>query len=763
MTFAVPLFLIASLAGIVPVILHMIHRQKVRDLPFSTLRFLRISAEKTRRRRRIHDLLLMALRILVLLLIAFGLAKPTLTNLAALWGGGTRTAVAIVLDNSASMGMIDRNRMRLATALGAAEQIMGELHKGDPVALLLTGGPRFPEQGKPDRTHEKVRQMLSQCGAAGGPGGKPKGLSYERADLAADVRQARKLLADSDADHKYIYVLTDLQALSWEGLTGEHESGTAARADQQPGRKDPPGRDVPVIFVDCNRSPQPNVAVTKVDLETALPVTGQPVKVTAELLNASPVPRQRHLELYVDGVKQAGSRLVEIPPGGRVRYDEPDFRFVCSRGGLRRGEVRLVGKDGNALDDRRFFTIEIDQGIPVAVVKPKRHEIPYLEDTFYVEQALAPGKSADWALRTDVLTAGDLPSEQLSRYKVVYCVNLPAPDEETTGRLRGYVEGGGKLVWICGESVDADAYNRSNQQAGGNLLPAPLLDVRAPAAGEDRDSWNVTFLDGQHPALGQLVEPASLYLSVLIYKHVRIDAAAAPGLRVLARLDDGEPLLVQRDVKEGEVLMLGTSAHIDWSNLPLRPIFLPLLAQLTFELAGAERTRHESLAGAPLVLPMEDRTAAGIVEVITPTDETFRLDVAPRDGTQARSFRYADTHEIGVYRLHPLGAVRGRPIAYAVNLDPDEADPTKIEREELRRRFGATPLVFAEDPDDLSGTFAWLREGKGLWELFLAGVLVALVIETFLSNRLSPKQEEDRADQRPPGLRGPARAAPGAA
>ena len=57
--------------------------------------------------------------------------------------------------------------------------------------------------------------------------------------------------------------------------------------------------------------------------------------------------------------------------------------------------------------------------------------------------------------------------------------------------------------------------------------------------------------------------------------------------------------------------------------------------------------------------------------------------------------------------------------------------PSKIEE-----RLGDTPLVFAENPDDLSSTFAWLREGKSLWELFLTGVLIALVFETFISNRL---------------------------
>lgn len=59
-----------------------------------------------------------------------------------------------------------------------------------------------------------------------------------------------------------------------------------------------------------------------------------------------------------------------------------------------------------------------------------------------------------------------------------------------------------------------------------------------------------------------------------------------------------------------------------------------------------------------------------------------------------------------------------------------------MDRDELQQRFGRTPVVFADNPDDLSDTFAWLREGESLWELFLGAVLVVLVFETYVSNRL---------------------------
>ena len=198
--------------------MHLIHRQKAKEVRFSTLRFLRISVQRTRRRKYIEDLSLLVVRVAVLLLIAVGLARPALSSLAALWGRGQAAAIAIVLDNSASMAVTDGGRPRFETARQAAEQVLARLREGDQVALLPTGGPPGPELGRLFRTHETVRQALDQC--------RP---SYERADLAAKLQQARDLLAQAEATSKEIYVFTDNQSLSWEGLK-EPAEGEAPRS-----------------------------------------------------------------------------------------------------------------------------------------------------------------------------------------------------------------------------------------------------------------------------------------------------------------------------------------------------------------------------------------------------------------------------------------------------------------------------------------------------------------------------------------------------
>jgi hypothetical protein len=512
---------------------------------------------------------------------------------------------------------------------------------------------------------------------------------------------------------------------------------------------------IPIIFVDCNGKPKPNVAVQSVTVGATTPVVGVPMTANVELFNASTVPWPTVAELYLDGAKEAASPTLTIPPGDRAKHD---FTFTCKTGGLHRGEIRLAGDDGSKYDDSRHFTVEVDQAIPVAIVKKDRQEIPYLDDSYYLERALSAGSPGGGAIRAAVLTAADLSTAPLADYRAIFLVNLPAPNVDVAERLRSYVESGGNLVWIAGDNIDCDAYNAMNEQAKGQLLPAPLLEVRTPRPQDNRDSWHIASLDKQFPPFRQLTDPASLYESVLVQKHVKIAEnvgqisnlssdnsrkAGNTSYGVLARLDDGQPLVVEKKLDLGRVFFLGTSVHVNWTNLPLRPIFLPLVSRLVLELAGEEKANRSILAGKPIALHFAKAAEPLGVEIVPPSGEIIRLKTQAAPTKDGQQFRYAETYDVGVYLLRLLDAAKSTQYAYAVNSDPAEADPTKMEREDLNKLYAPTPLIFADNPNDLSSTFTTLREGKSLWGIFLSVVLVALVFEAFLSNWLGPKKRDD--------------------
>ncbi|MDR2705069.1 MAG: BatA domain-containing protein [Planctomycetaceae bacterium] len=758
-------FLVCGLAAVIPIFVHMIHRQNLRELPFATLRFIRISEQKTRNKRRIQDLFLLLLRMAVLALIAVGLANPTIRNLSNLWGGAQTSAV-IILDNSASMGTIDGTVPRLDTALAQAEKILDELGNGDNIAVIVPCGMTFPENGQLFSSQDKVRKVLRDTK-----------ISFEKADLAAAVHQARSLLVKAQTPSKLIFVISDQQTVSWQYQTvvtpaasnndnndenkndnnnenkNDNENKNVAinktvqntQEDQTNQKTDLTTTErkemlqIPIILVNCGQSPKPNVGLARLDTKNVLPIAQVPLPMTVYLKNESKLEQTRRIDVYVNGIKQYSSTDIKLDPEGQEGHP---FTIVFDRGGLHKGEVRLAGNDGNPLDDRLYFAMDVDQGIPVAVIKPMRHEIPFLEETYYIEKALQTGAGGVSPIRLTTINKEDLLTEPLQNYAAVIAVNLPAPEHDTAERLVQYVERGGHLIWTCGDNVYAEDYNRLNDESNGKLFPLPILSQQAPDTDSGKDAWNIDSMDGNYPAFRNLVNPRDLYTRVFVYRRIPFDISKG-NAPTLASLDDGMPLLVQRRVGNGSVTFLGTGVHVSWTNLPIRPIFVPMINQLIFQLAGIEQTRLQTIAGQPLTFTFKDDERPQSVEIIPPSGEVLRREL--KKGANAEistTFVFEDTNQVGVYTLRPLGTARQVQIPFSVNIDGDEIDSAGLTDESCKTLFAGTPYVFVQAGDEIDSTFEQLKRGTSLWDMFLWMVLIVLVCEAFISNRLSQRKED---------------------
>ncbi len=756
MTFLSIGFLACGLAAAIPVFIHMIHRQNLRELPFATLRFIRLSEQKTRNKRRIQDLLLMLLRMAVLLLIAIGLANPTVRNLSNLWGGAQTSAV-IVLDNSASMGLVDGDRPRLETAVGAAEKILDELGGGDNVAVIVPCGPAFPENGQLFTSQDKVRKALRETK-----------VSYEKANLAVAVQQARTILVKAQTPSKLIFVISDQQTVSWQGLVAATAPGATASTAATVAAPPPPETPVaealekqlaeskdapddlnaterkemlqiPVVLVNCNQTPKPNVGLARLDTKNVIPIAQVPVPMAVLLKNESTLEQTRRLDVFVNGIKQYSSTDIKLEPGGEALHP---FTIIFDRGGLHKGEVRLAGSDGCPQDDKLYFAMEVDQGIPVALVKPMKHEIPFLEETYYIEKALSTGAGGVSPVRLTTLSKEELLTEPLQNYSAVICVDLPAPEKDAAERLVQYVEKGGNLIWTCGDNIVSDDYNQLNAELDGKLIPVSLLPTQTPDIDSGQDSWNVDMLDGNYPAFRNLVSPRELYTKTLISKRVPFDMTNS-SLPALARMNDGQALIVQRKVGNGTITMLGTGVYVSWSNLPTRPIFVPMINQMVFQLAGIEQTRLQTVAGHPLSFTFKDDDVPKAVEIIPPSGAVLRRELKKSaDGQATNTFVFEETDQVGVYLLRPLDTARQVQIPFSVNLDGDELDTALLTEEDAKARFGASPFVYTNAGEQIDATFDQLKRGTSLWDMFLWTVLIVLVVEAFVSNQFTQRKDE---------------------
>jgi len=155
----------------VPVVIHLVHRRKASRVPFSTLRFFRILDRRVARRHRLKQLLLLAVRLLLLAAVIGALYQPVLRAGAA---GSSRVpvAAALVLDNTYSMRAVDGGASRFERARSAALQVLEGLEQGDGACLIpFDAHGRRP--GAVTTSLENMRRELErmQCGwgSAAGP------------------------------------------------------------------------------------------------------------------------------------------------------------------------------------------------------------------------------------------------------------------------------------------------------------------------------------------------------------------------------------------------------------------------------------------------------------------------------------------------------------------------------------------------------------------------------------------------------------------
>src|SRR5262249_4444778 len=128
-----PLFFIGSLALAFPVLIHLVRREKTEIIPFSSLMFLLRVPKRAIRQQKIKNLLLLALRLLLLALLVGSFARPYLPQQAnAPVVTGKDRAVALMLDNSYSMRYGD-NFSKLKSEAGKRIDALGA---GDRMALI---------------------------------------------------------------------------------------------------------------------------------------------------------------------------------------------------------------------------------------------------------------------------------------------------------------------------------------------------------------------------------------------------------------------------------------------------------------------------------------------------------------------------------------------------------------------------------------------------------------------------------------------------
>ena len=676
-----PWFLGGLLALGVPVFVHLLRRHVTVPRPVGSLMFFERGTQSSTKHRRLRYLLLFALRFALLLLIVLAFANPFVRRPATDAHG---RFLLIVVDDSFSM----RAGGRFADAKQQALALLAAKPRSQQAQIMALGG-QLGVLTQPTADPAQLRAVLDSMLPADG-----------HANFG-ELGRGLRTLGETVRTPIDLHLFSDMQRTAMPANFADLGL--------------PPNVTL-LLHPVARGAPVPNWTVARVDApaELADPRDLRRSHVHAELAGFNTPTAAKMVSLVVNGKVQA-TRKVEIPPNGRATVD---FAPLDVGYGFNRCEVRIEAGDGFPADDSSVFAVRRSDPERVLFLHPAGES----RSTLYFGSALAAAAQGAFVLQsTSAEQATDLDPSKFAFVVLSDVTALPTLFERS---LIQYVNAGGSVLTALGTGA---AHHAQIPLWGGEVQQThDYARSGAPAS--------VGQVDFTHPALAD-AQPGrdnGGWADTKIFYAVQVEPGPS---RIAARLSDGTPLLLDRALGEGHLLLFTTGFDNLTNDLPLHPVFVAFIDRAARYLSGNERLSGSHLVDSyvPLRSASQPVGSSASVEVIDPDGHR------PLSLSEARTAQSLRLERAGFYGIH---LANGHDAVLGVNPDRRESDLAPIP-DDIQQLWAGT----ASSESSTSGTAAAPQLQKDThvslwWYVMLLALLVALGESALSSNYMGTQREE---------------------
>ncbi|MDP8989652.1 MAG: BatA and WFA domain-containing protein [Acidobacteriota bacterium] len=661
MGFFTPWFLAGAVAVGLPIWLHLLKRHKTDPKLFPSLMFFEYRETSSVKHRRLDHILLFVLRTLMILLLALLFASPFIRRSAAASDGKKLTVVAI--DRSFSM----RDGDRLARAKDQAQQVLANLKPGDQAQVIALAGQV-----------QSLTQVVNDPGAL-------------RAAVAAvqpsDSRASYGELA------RYLRTLSEGQKLPLE----VHLVSDMQKSAMPPGFADLRLAPSTTLVFHPVGAPEKNWTVENVVAPRRV-FDPKRVKIQATVTGFGTPAAKRSVTLLLNG-RELQSKTVDVPENGRAQVE---FLGLEAPYGFSKGEVRIDAADSLPGDDHYYFSTERTDPRKVLFIDDGRR--PRAE--LYFRTAL--DSSGDGGFQMDTQRPEAAAAANLSSFAFVVLNDPASVPQNLESALEHYVNAGGSVLVTLGP--------------GSAVLPrVPVLDEAIQAssyAGREGDLFlTVTDIDSGHPALRSV----DRFNGVKFYQAIH---AGATKSRVLAKLNDGTPLVLERNIGEGKVLAFASTFDNVLNDLPIHASWVPFVAQTALYLGGGGAEQPVNIPVDSYVELRAGDAKGAAAEVLDPDGKRV---LSLEEAVKARNFAL---DREGFYEIKTAA---GRRSLVAAHADRRESDLATIPLETLDLWKGTGSSDSAPSGGAPGATDA-ADKPWGLWPYILLLLLGVAVAESVVAN-----------------------------
>ncbi|MFC1604238.1 BatA domain-containing protein [Planctomycetota bacterium] len=683
MIFSTPIFLYFLPAAGLPVIFHLFLKQKKRQLLFPTLMFFHMTDPKLNSRRKVHQLLLLLMRVLLIAFILLALSRPKFQSSVQM--GGKISAV-VVVDNSGSMSDIAGDeKTKLEFAVEGAKRLVSLL--GDSAGMnivTLVEDPAVVSNNSLTSDTESLLTLLDTITPTDATGSAGNALA-----------KAFRLLQADSARGGVVHVFSDLQEAEWADETLQSES-----ADDL----------ITIILhrIESKTRLQANVSISSIQFPRQKILARHPLKIGVVCTNNSAAVANIRVN-SIDNQDKKSTQKIVLEPGRSqtvevaISPDTPGYHWLKT----------WIEGDGFAADNQASTGIVCGQTATV-LFAGSPGEFGVLPTAFSPD---------NYGQLTGMISkfsrSGQIPQAQGEKpILIVTTWEEIGKNNQVSSDIRQYVEAGGNLLIVP-----------SARRAGTNAKPPVWLGAGTKSRLSNARGIKVESMTKESGFWSRIREATGTAspdnVTVFTYQPLELSEDYTP----LLGIDFERVVFAHRELGSGNIYVSGTAFDPRWNTLPLSGLIVVMAQSIAVEGTALEEEAMLSLVAGES--PKGINAGGQQVEVTCLTGDEFDL--------KGQAIDMPVFSKSGVY----LVKAGNKEFCVSVHSSPKEGLTQFLQGSKVPAMEKITHSVVDYNPaDDLQKYHAGQSR---TFEMFLPLVLLAtmvLLVEGWLANPIRARAEK---------------------
>ena len=553
MHFLVPWMLLGALSAGIPVALHLLRKSKPTVVRWAPMEFLRKSLKETSKKVRLRDLILLLIRMAILILAALALARPSTLSF---FGSGPIDAV-ILIDNSQSMSTLEGQTSRLDMALTSARQLIGNLPTGSKARIISLTDHTVELGYNNSNETDAIATALLQI--------KPTDRS---SNFFQGFANAIDILKTSSFSQRKIFFFSDMQRPGWQNESSSFKTLVQNMPSSISIHMIRHGSDVDSNIQIMDFQPTAGIILANQRQTWGLTVRNRGIKPATGI--------KATLGLGSD-FETAESAVIEKLDAGEERNITIDL--LIPEDGYQIVKA-VAGNDRLARDNQKEKIVLARKKLQVLIVGAKSEIDANRDNTFFLYHALRSGSSdsSNSGIEVKVTSGRGATPETLDETDIVFMVDPMLAGTESVNdgfleKLETWVSMGNTLVYFAGSNYVATT--DSNIKKTGKFMPA---------ANPNPNLVTSTIATENFPPVGWFNRFRSAPLNLInqseFRKRITFETSQDQQSANLGYFSDNQPLAEMKQIRAGFITLLPWVPDLSYSDLPLRPSFVPFIQTL---------------------------------------------------------------------------------------------------------------------------------------------------------------------------------------